>query len=118
RELSHSSYEKGAFMAMGNQQTLGKMATPVLTSTVRTNGAIVAWYPGVKEKLAEMFGESFYLVFTSIHEARIHAKSVTNPREILRMLKRVNAAFEKDEILSRKVWLYEKETGKFQDLEL
>ena len=39
---------------------------PVLSTEQEINGAIAAFYPGVLERLHQMVGEDFYLVFTSI----------------------------------------------------
>lgn len=40
-----------------------------LTNISRVNGASAVFLPGVAERLAELIGSGFYVVFTSIHEA-------------------------------------------------
>lgn len=113
------SYEKGAFMSLDSDITeIGRMQVPVVTTTRQINGAIAMFYPGVKEKIADLFGGSFYVAFTSIHDARVHRVGSISPRRILRTLKDVNNAFSHDELLSRKVFLYDDENNSFETLEL
>lgn len=45
---------------------------PALSAVQGLNGAIAAFYPGVQERLYQMVGGDFYLVFTSISEVHIH----------------------------------------------
>lgn len=95
-----------------------KHQVPTLTTTKKTNGAIALFYPGVKEKLAELFGESYYVAFTSINDVRIHHKDTISPLSVLRRLKDVNSAFPKEELLSRKVYYYDKDKKTFEMMEL
>ena len=118
-ECYQPSYTKGAFMAINSDIThIGKMQVPTITTTKQTNGAIAMFYPGVLERISELIGDSFYVVFTSIHEARVHHIDAISPRTILQSLKNVNKAFAQDEILSRKVFLYDKEKKSLAALEL
>ena len=38
-----------------------------LSTSVRTNGAVAVFLPGVAQRLGKLIGGSFYMVFTSIH---------------------------------------------------
>lgn len=119
QEIFHAPYTRGAFMALGSKMTsLDPADVPTLTTTSQMNGAIALFYPGVMERVAEMFGDDYYVAFTSIHEARLHKVNTMKPIEILRHLKSVNKAFDPTEILSRKVYLYERATGQLRQLEL
>jgi len=118
-ECYKAAYTKGAFMAFGSNITkIGFSQVPVVTTTKQTNGAIALFYPGVKERLAQLANGSFYVAFTSIHEARIHCKESISPLQILRQLNQVNKVFDPTEILSRKVFYYDCEEGTFEALEL
>lgn len=112
-------YYKGAFMALNPDiKSLSAMAVPTVTTTTQMNGAIAMFYPGVKERIAELFGSDFYVAFTSIHEARLHKKGTVPPRQILEQLKSVNKTFDPTEILTRKVYLYEGASKELKQLEL
>lgn len=120
KDLMDPPYEKGAFMALNPDVTsFGMYDVPTLTTTSQMNGAIALFYPGVMEKLAQMAGDKdYYVAFTSIHDVKIHVKGSIAPIEVLRNIKGVNKAFPKDEILSRKVYLYEREKKGLTMLEL
>ena len=112
-------YSKGAFMALGSgMKKIHPLQVPTITTTKQTNGAIAMFYPGVKEKIAEMAGGNFYAAFTSIHDVKIHCDKSIPPREILDTLKSVNNHFDPSEILSRKVFYYRADTKDFSVLEL
>ncbi|MDO4325900.1 MAG: DUF5688 family protein [bacterium] len=118
-ETTNPPYSKGAFMALGSSmQKIWHSQVPTVTTTRQTNGAIAMFYPGVRERIAEMTGGSYYVAFTSIHEARIHCEGSMSPRQILRSLKDVNHAFDKSEILSRKVYFYDAKKKTFEAMEL
>ena len=91
----HPAYSKGAFMAVGSEmKKILPMQIPTITTTKQINGAIAMFYPGVKEKIAQMAGGFFYAAFTSIHDVRIHCDKSIPPRHILQNLKSVNAQFD------------------------
>lgn len=117
-ETIHPPFELGAFMEAGTDMSLGKLDAPIVSTSRLVNGAISMFYPGVKEKIAEMFGDSFYAAFTSISEARVHAVSVASPRAIKQQLATVNVTFSPEEVLSRKVYCYHKDSGEFKMMEL
>lgn len=112
-------YHKGAFMAFNSDiKSLSAMSVPTVTTTTQMNGAIALFYPGVKERIAELFGDDFYVAFTSIHEGRLHKKGTIRPREILARVKEMNRMLDPSEILTRKVYLYESASNEFKQLEL
>lgn len=118
-ELVRPPYETGAFMAVDSDVTyLPKMKVPILTTTKMRNGAVAVFYPGVMEKIAELFGNSYYVVFTGMNIARVHHAESQSPRSILSTLKDFNKAYSDEGILSRKVFLYDKDKKTFKALEL
>lgn len=118
-ECIKPAYTQGAFMALGSPvKKILPQQVPTVTTTRQTNGAIALFYPGVKEKISEMAGGSFYAAFTSIHDVRIHPEGTVPPRRILQSLKSVNSSFSPDEILSRKVFFYDAEKKTFSTIEL
>lgn len=116
-EVINSSFEKGAFMAWNSDiNHLDKFQIPLVTTTRRMNGAIAMFYPGVKEKIAKMFGSDFYLTFTSIHEARVHHCQTLSPQMIQESLNQVNSFSEEPEILSQMVFYYDSEKNTLEPL--
>lgn len=112
-------YHKGAFMAFNSDiKSLSAMAVPTVTTTTQMNGAVALFYPGVKERIAELFGGDFYVAFTSVHEGRLHKKGTMQPRQILARVKEMNRMLDPSEILTRKVYLYEMASGELRQLEL
>lgn len=78
----------------------------ILTTTNRLNGAIAWFYPGVKERLAELMGGDYYVGFTSIHEAVIHPACHKGLREMKEGIWQTNICFEPRELLTNKVYRY------------
>lgn len=99
-------------------QSLSAMVVPAVTTTTQMNGAIAMFYPGVKERIAELFGGDYYVAFTSIQESRLHKKGTVPPRQILEQIKSANKTFDPTEILTRKVYLYERASKELRQLEL
>lgn len=95
---------------------LERNSAPVVTTTKKLNGAMAMFYPGVKEKLAELFGDSYYVVFTSIHEARIHCKGTVSVERMRWSLQEVNRTFPEDEKLTEKIYFYDKDKKQFEDV--
>lgn len=112
-----ASYTKGAFMAAGNDIRLHPLQVPLVTTTQRINGAIALFYPGVKERLSQIMGGSFYAAFISIHECMIHRSGTITPRQVQRHLSDVNNAFSQEENLTRKVFFFDAESGTFSPLD-
>lgn len=112
------SLEKGDFMSENSGiQRIDPEETPLLTTTKRVNGAIAMFYPGVKERLALLTGGSFYVAFTSIHEACVHPAGSVPPIRILRSLKHLNRTCGVENRLSQKVFFYNQENGSFRAVE-
>ena len=82
--------------------------SPVLSTEQEINGAIAAFYPGVLERLYQMVGEDFYLVFTSIYDIHIHPISGKVRVETMRdSLAGMNHDINRrEELLSRQIYRY------------
>ena len=103
----------GDGMDINDNVILESSTIPMITTTRKTNGAIAMFYPGVKEKIAEMFDDSFYVAFTSIHEAMIHKKGTIEPSSIRRHIRATNRTFGKEETLTEEVYYYDKDNNSF-----
>ena len=118
-ELVNPPYHRGAFMALNSDITsLSPLEVPTVTTTAQINGAIAMFYPGVMKRIAELFGDDYYIAFTGTSEARLHKKGTIQPRNILMRIKQMNKTFDPSEILSNKVYLYERENQEMRQLEL
>jgi len=88
------------------------MGATLLTTSQRTNGAVAVFIPGVADKLAELFNDSFYVVFTSIHEAMIH-KNGESINGMYGALDSTNKTFGMEDYLSSTIYLYDKDKKDF-----
>lgn len=84
----------------------------LLTTSQKTNGAVAAFIPGVADKLVELLGDSFYVVFTSLHEAMIH-KNGESVEGMYRALDGTNRAFGQEDYLSSTIYFYDKDKKNF-----
>lgn len=118
-DLLNPPYHRGAFMALNSDITsLSPLAVPTVTTTAQINGAIAMFYPGVMKRIAELFGDDYYIAFTGTSEARLHKKGTIQPRNILMRIKQMNKTFDPSETLSNKVYLYEASKQELKQLEL
>ncbi len=81
---------------------------PTLTTTQEVNGAIAAFYPEAQERLYQMIGGDFYLVFTSIYDVHIHpTDGFITVRKMQELLNETNRKMNKrEEVLSRQIYRY------------
>lgn len=106
-------------MALNSDITsLSPLEVPTVTTTAQINGAIAMFYPGVMKRLAELFGDDYYIAFTGTSEARLHKKGTIHPRDILMRIKQMNKTFDPSETLSNKVYLYERANQEMRQMEL
>lgn len=117
-ETDNPPFSLGAFMALDSKiKKLLPRQVPTITTTKKINGAIAMFYPGVMDKIAELYDSSYYIAFTGISDVRVHHKDSISPRNVLSNLKSINKAFPA-ELLSRKVFFYDKDTKELKVLEL
>lgn len=86
----------------------------VLSNMSKNKGAAVLSYPGVLEKVDQLFPESFYILPSSIHELLVIPRSPEiSPKELGEMVRAVNRSeVAKEDQLSDRVYTYDRETGK------
>ena len=77
-----------------------------LTTSRRVNGAVAIFYPGVKERLAELFEDDFYVGFTSVHEVCIHPVKHKRLSDVRAAVYHDHAVIEKRNILTDKLYRY------------
>ena len=78
---------------------------PLVTATNIREGIIAMFYPGVCEKLAELFKGSFYILFAGEDGAYIHARNTIPPSVLAETVKSVQGN------LSDKIYLYDSKLG-------
>lgn len=92
----------------------------VLTNARKIDGAAVIAFPGVTGKLDELFPEGFYVVPSSIHETIVVPKrnrGEISPKEMGKMVRDINrTCMEKTEILSDRIYEYDKESGEIRQV--
>ena len=115
--INDASDSESDFMSDAYNKKFDSGVIPMVTTTKKTNGAISLFYPKVKEKIAEMFGDSFYVAFTSIHEAMLHKKGTIEPSDIRRHIRATNLTFGPEETLSDEVFFYDSVNKTFSVVE-
>lgn len=95
----------------------------VLTNQRAIDGAIQIALPGVMKKLSELLPKGFFIIPSSIHETLIMPKGMEiqglemTPKEMGQMLRVINQGYvEKNEILSDRIYEYDKESGKIRQV--
>ena len=100
------TYDRGAFMALNRKvPPLREFDVPTISTTRKLNGALAMFYPGVKERIAELYGGSYYVAFVGTDDVRLHKESSITPESVLEKLQNMNEVFP-DEMLSNQVFLY------------
>lgn len=77
-----------------------------LTTVGHVNGAVALFYPGVLERLAELFGEDYYIGFISVHEVVVHPVRYKVLQEMKAAILRANVLCDSREMLTDKVYRY------------
>ncbi len=84
---------------------LNKYDVPALTTGAYNDGAVAIFYPGVGERMAKLFGESYYVVFTSENEVRLHAVESVSLTAIKNMMESLSG------VLSKMVYKFDIDKG-------
>ena len=77
-----------------------------LTALGYTNGAVALFYPGVQERLAELFGGDYYIGFISVHEAVVHPVRYKVLQQMKAAILRASVLGDRREVLTEKVYRY------------
>ncbi|MBR3024651.1 MAG: hypothetical protein IKH71_09390 [Oscillospiraceae bacterium] len=116
-DIEHTPELEANFMADEFPKNIIRKDGALLVTTNRkTNGAIAMFYPGVKDRLADLLDGNYYVAFTSIHEAMIHREGTIDPVSIRRNVRETNRIFGPDETLTNEVWFFNKENGTFEEI--
>lgn len=85
-----------------------------ISTTTKTSGAIVVFLPGVAKHISELLDDDFYIAFTSIHEAMVHAVSTVSVEALQDVLtETIDNDVDDDEFLSYRIFHYSRDTQKF-----
>lgn len=84
----------------------------LLSSRDMMNGAATIFYPGVKEKIAEVIDDSYYVLPSSTHELMIvPCKSGISPEHLSKTVREVNEIMGSEtEVLSDRIMKYDRDT--------
>ena len=85
-----------------------------LSTTLRTNGAVAVFLPGVAQRIGQLMGCGFYMVFTSIHEVMIHSERNADPEELKQILEdTVRETTPPEDFLTYQIYHYDVDSGAF-----
>lgn len=87
-----------------------------LTNSAHLNGASAMFYPGVAEKISEIFGGDYYAVFISIHEVYLHPKDEFPPSQLKSNLIATNNQFNDDDVLTYRIYRYDSKRKQLKDV--
>ena len=109
------NYEGENFMNLLFDQPLRTSAIGnCLSTTLRTNGAVAVFLPGVAQRLSDLLGGGFYMVFTSVHEVMIHSENSADPENLKCVLAdTVRETTPEEDFLTYYIYHYDPETGQF-----
>ncbi len=113
--LFNPDYAGENFMDLMSEHTLKKdNMGNCLSTTKRTNGAVAIFLPGVAERLSELIGGSFYMVFTSVHEVMIHNEKFAEPENLRNVLRdTLEEATPEEDFLTLYIYHYDKTLEEF-----
>lgn len=115
--IFNREYTGDSFMESCDEDVISKDAMGnCLSTTIKTNGAVAVFLPGVAEHLAELLNSDFYMVFTSIHEVMIHSvKSGVDPKDLKLVLRdTLREVTPSSDYLTEKIYKYNRRTHKFE----
>ena len=118
-ELKNPPYMRGVFMGDGEGRvtSIDQKIDATLTTTRQLNGAIAIFYPGVQERIAELYGGSYYAAFTSSSEVVIHSVKAISAWQVYKALKNSNRRF-RSSMISNSVYLYDADKKLFEKLDI
>lgn len=113
--LYNLNYEGENFMNLLFDKPLKKdVIGNCLSTSIRTNGAVAVFLPGVAQRLANLLDGGFYMVFTSIHEVMIHSEDSADPRKLKEVLAQtVEDTTPEEDFLTYYIYHFDPETGLF-----
>lgn len=110
-----SDYEGENFMNLLADIEIGKdVVGNCLSTTIRTNGAVAIFLPGVADRIGNLMNGGFYMAFTSVHEVMIHSDRYSDPEDLKAILKEtVEDSTPEEDFLTYYIYHYDPATGEF-----
>lgn len=109
-------YTGDSFMESCDEDVISKDGMGnCLSTTIKTNGAVAVFLPGVAEHLAELLNSDFYMAFTSIHEVMIHNAKKVDPEDLKSVLTdTIRETIPEEDYLTSRIYKYNRKTHKFE----
>lgn len=114
--IFNREYTGDSFMESCDEDVISKDAMGnCLSTTIKTNGAVAVFLPGVAEHLAELLNSDFYMAFTSIHEVMIHNAKKVDPEDLKSVLTdTIRETVPEEDYLTSRIYKYNRRTHKFE----
>ncbi len=114
--IFNREYTGDSFMESCDEDVISKDGMGnCLSTTIKTNGAVAVFLPGVAEHLAELLNSDFYMAFTSIHEVMIHNAKKVDPEDLKSVLTdTIRETVPEENYLTSRIYKYNRRTHKFE----
>lgn len=114
--IFNREYTGDSFMESCDEDVISKDGMGnCLSTTIKTNGAVAVFLPGVAEHLAELLNSDFYMAFTSIHEVMIHNAKKVDPEDLKSVLTdTIMETVPEEDYLTSRIYKYNRRTHKFE----
>ena len=114
--IFNREYTGDSFMESCDEDVISKDGMGnCLRTTIKTNGAVAVFLPGVAEHLAELLNSDFYMAFTSIHEVMIHNAKKVDPEDLKSVLTdTIRETVPEEDYLTSRIYKYNRRTHKFE----
>lgn len=114
--IFNREYTGDSFMESCDEDVISKDGMGnCLSTTIKTNGAVAVFLPGVAEHLAELLNSDFYMAFTSIHEVMIHNAKKVDPEDLKSVLTdTIRETVPEEDYLTSRIYKYNRRTHKFE----
>lgn len=114
--ITNLNYDGENFMDLNRQHALNTdHFGNCLSTTIRTNGAVAVFLPGVTDRIAELMNSDFYAVFTSVHEVMIHCARTASVDELKSILAdTIENSTPPEDVLTHKIYKYNRGTKQFR----
>lgn len=114
--IFNREYTGDSFMESCDEDVISKDGIGnCLSTTIKTNGAVAVFLPGVAEHLAELLNSDFYMAFISIHEVMIHNAKKVDPEDLKSVLTdTIRETVPEEDYLTSRIYKYNRRTHKFE----
>ena len=112
----HGTAADGRFMEPGSiPPQLDPKVVSFMVTYPNNNGTMALFYPGVKERVAEIIGGSYYIGFLDAYTIMLlNVGSGHDPRKIKSLLKGMAKHTAPIDVITRNVYLYDAEKGELE----